>query len=152
MYNIIRPDGVKVGPLDMITLLEWRNKGRLHPDTILEEIASGNRIRARILTNLFPPDATPEQLAPNAEVHAETVLAWDEPESEQPSQGQLISMYLLAPFWLVARKISPDFRQQQSQAELRLWNQAGSGGRMAVLLLWGVLLWALIAALFGLYR
>ena len=152
MFNIIRQDGVKVGPLDMITLLEWRNKGRLLPETILEDVASGNRIRARTLTNLFPPDATPEQLAPNAEAPVDTTFLWDDPDSEKPSQGQIISMYLLAPFWLVARKINPEFRTQQSEAEVRMWNQVGSGGRMAVLLLWGALLWVLVAALFGLYR
>lgn len=152
MYNIVRPDGVKVGPLDMITLLEWRNKGRLQPDTILEDVATGNRVRAKTLTNLFPPDATPEQLAPNAVEHEEPPPAWEDPENERPSSGQLVSMYLTAPFWLAAQKLSPDFRSDQAERELRLWNESGSGARMAVLLIWGVIAWAVIAVVFGLYR
>lgn len=152
MYNIVRPDGVKVGPLDMITLLEWRNKGRLHPDTILEEVSTGTRIRARTLVNLFPPDASPEDLAPNATVPEEHALAWEDPETERPSAGQLVSMYLTAPFWLAAQKLSPEFRSDQAERELRLWNESGSGARMAVLLVWGVLAWAVVSVVFGLYR
>lgn len=151
MYNIIRPDGVKVGPLDMITLLEWRNRGRLLPDTILEEIGTGTRLRAKTLANLFPPDASPEDLAPNAEPEEERVPVWDEPGASAPNQGQAAVLTLFAPFLLIARMLAPG-KYPAAEASAELFERAGSGGRIEVLLLWGLLSWVVIAAAFGVYK
>lgn len=46
------PDGVKYGPADLATLEQWRNEGRLTPETLLEPEVGGTAFPAKNLPGL----------------------------------------------------------------------------------------------------
>lgn len=57
-YFVIWPDGQKFGPADLAKLQDWATEGRIKPDTDLESIVDGRRMKAREVTSLtFPAGA-----------------------------------------------------------------------------------------------
>lgn len=59
-YWVIAVDGNKYGPADINTLIQWAKENRLQPDTELEVIETGQRLRARDVAGLsFAQPAAP---------------------------------------------------------------------------------------------
>ena len=58
MYSVIGSDGNIYGPVDLPTLIAWRNEARVTPDTILVD-ETGNRFPASTIQALFPPIPAP---------------------------------------------------------------------------------------------
>jgi len=56
MYSVVGPDGALYGPADIPTLIQWRNEGRLTPETMLVD-ESGNRFPASNVPAIYPPQA-----------------------------------------------------------------------------------------------
>lgn len=48
-------DGQKYGPADLSLLIQWKNEGRLIPETLLEPEVGGNPFPAKTLPGLFSP-------------------------------------------------------------------------------------------------
>jgi len=51
------PDGQKYGPADFAMLQQWRDEGRLTPDTMLEPEVGGTPFSAKDVPGLFAPPA-----------------------------------------------------------------------------------------------
>jgi hypothetical protein len=51
-WFVIGRDGQKYGPADLATLQKWVNENRISPDMMLEEEATGRRVRADMLPGL----------------------------------------------------------------------------------------------------
>ncbi|MGQ9487745.1 MAG: DUF4190 domain-containing protein [Armatimonadota bacterium] len=71
-YFVIAHDGNRYGPADIAMLQQWVREGRIAPNTMLEDEATGAQIQASLLPELrymFPQSAAPPQYqAPPAPV------------------------------------------------------------------------------------
>jgi len=67
-YWVIAVDGNKYGPADLNTLMQWAKENRLQPDTELEVIETGQRLRARDVAGLpFAQPAAPSPIVQPAQ-------------------------------------------------------------------------------------
>src|SRR4051812_43227507 len=57
-YYVIGPDGAKYGPGDVPTLKAWAADNRLSPQTILEDVNTGQRLPAQQVQGIFDTSAT----------------------------------------------------------------------------------------------
>ncbi len=67
-FYVYAPDGKRYGPADLTTLQQWVGEGRILPQTMLEDEASGQRVAASAVPGLaFPqPQANPYAHPPSA--------------------------------------------------------------------------------------
>lgn len=56
-FFVIFPDGRSFGPADVPTLAQWAKEGRLLPNTMLESLASRERMAAGSVAGIFPAQA-----------------------------------------------------------------------------------------------
>jgi hypothetical protein len=52
-YYVIGAEGAKYGPADVPTLNQWVTEGRVHPTTLLEDVASARTMNAQEVAGLF---------------------------------------------------------------------------------------------------
>jgi hypothetical protein len=56
-YFVYAPNGQRFGPVDLPTLQQWVNEGRVLPNSLLEEEIGGQRMAASTILDLrFPPN------------------------------------------------------------------------------------------------
>ncbi len=53
-FFVIFPDGRSFGPADVATLAQWAQEGRLLPNTMLESLATRERVSAASVAGIFP--------------------------------------------------------------------------------------------------
>lgn len=97
-YFVIAPNGQKFGPAPVPVLNQWIQEGRIAPDTLLQDAATGAQIVARALPGLdfmprpviAPPGANPYNMASPAQNPAYYVRPsqWQQPATV--SEGQAI--------------------------------------------------------------
>lgn len=98
-YFVIWHDGNKFGPADISQLNVWAAENRINPDTELESVADGARIKARDLPGIVFPSAAPltpdpSTVSPQPEgpvaqtpiSHAETATTSPAAQTANPSQ------------------------------------------------------------------
>lgn len=79
-YFVIWPDGQKFGPADVAKLNEWIGEKRINPDTDLESVVDGSRVKAKDVPGLtFPDEGTSTPQVPGETATPET------PETPTPS-------------------------------------------------------------------
>lgn len=62
-YYVFAPNGQRFGPADLPTLQQWVNEGRVLPNSMIEEEASGMRLAASAVTGLsFGPAPFAQQV------------------------------------------------------------------------------------------
>lgn len=83
-YYVIGPDGAKYGPGDVPTLKQWAADNRLTPQTILEDVATGQRVAAYQVQGIFEPQP-------------QTVTAAPPPGTMGPAPGPEQHLYQNAP-------------------------------------------------------
>lgn len=91
-YFVIGPDGNQYGPADIATLLDWKNQGRVQPNTMLAPELGGNPIPASMVPALgfaapaaSSPGYAPGYSAPSADTPAAGPGAAPASWGQQPS-------------------------------------------------------------------
>jgi hypothetical protein len=73
-YFVIAPDGSKYGPADELTLQQWIAENRLLPTTMLEDVATSNRVAASAVPGLtFPTYSDPMVREPETPTQGHTM-------------------------------------------------------------------------------
>jgi hypothetical protein len=103
-YFVIAPNGQRFGPATVPVLNQWIQEGRISPQTLLQDAATGAQIVARALPALSfvhqptvaPPGANPYLMASPAQhpsYYAQGNQTWDPPPLV--SQGQVVGAWVL---------------------------------------------------------
>src|SRR5579862_8291340 len=103
-YFVIAPNGQRFGPATVPVLNQWIQEGRISPQTLLQDAATGSQIVARALPALSfvpqppiaPPGANPYTMASPAQhpmYYAQGNQRWDQPPIV--SEGQVIGAWVL---------------------------------------------------------
>lgn len=90
-YFVIWPDGQKFGPADVNQLNTWAQEQRINPDTELESVVDGSKIKAKDLPGItFPAAATPtpETTAAPADPQQSVQQPVSQPADPQPQATQ----------------------------------------------------------------
>jgi hypothetical protein len=106
-YYVIGPDGAKYGPGDVPTLKQWAADNRLSPQTILEDINTGQRMAAYQVPGIF-----------DVPVQAATA----QPGTMGPAPGPEQHLYQNPP------NMAPGYYPRQQQA--------GDGGQTLIIVSW----------------
>lgn len=78
-YYVILGDGRRFGPADVPTLNSWILQNRVGPNTILEDVTTGNQYQASTVSGLnFPSDSPPPIDAPPS-------VTYESPTAQQHS-------------------------------------------------------------------
>ena len=101
-YFVIAPNGQRFGPATVPTLNQWIQEGRIAPQTLLQDSATGAQIVARALPALnfepqpptAPPGANPYTM-PSPAQHS-MFYAQNQPWNQPPgvSEGQVIGAWI----------------------------------------------------------
>ena len=102
-YYVIAPNGQKFGPATVATLNAWIQEGRIAPDTLLQDAATGAQIVARALPalsfihqpNPAPPNANPyltQSPAHHPMFYAQGQQTWNQPPTV--SSGQVLGAWI----------------------------------------------------------
>lgn len=79
-YFVIWPDGQKFGPADVNQLAAWAQENRINPETELESVVDGSRLKAKDLPSLTFPNANPvDPVTPAVPVNNDPVSQPAEP-------------------------------------------------------------------------
>jgi hypothetical protein len=76
-YFVVGLDGEKFGPADVLTLNHWVQEGRIVPETMLEDVSTGQQVLASSIPELVFPVATS--------------FAHGNPQSNYPRQRHVVS-------------------------------------------------------------
>jgi hypothetical protein len=112
-YFVLSPDGQKFGPATVPTLNQWIQEGRIAPQTLLQDAATGAQIVARALPalsfapqpTLAPPDANPYTMSSPAQhpgFYSQINQPWNQPPGV--SSGQVLGGWVcttLSPLLIV---------------------------------------------------
>ncbi|MHB8637542.1 MAG: hypothetical protein ACYC96_13820 [Fimbriimonadaceae bacterium] len=112
-YFVIGPNGQRFGPAPVATLNQWIQEGRVAPQTLLQDAATGAQVVARALPalnfvpqpTLAPPNANPYTMA-NPAQHPMYFAQANQPWNQTPlvSSGQVTAAWvgtLIAPLLML---------------------------------------------------
>ncbi len=88
-------DGKKYGPADLDLLLEWREDGRIAPETLLEPEVGGPPFEARNLAELFPQPQEPVRMEPTERGYAEYPTPPVQPVAPDQTKSLATATWLL---------------------------------------------------------